>query len=184
MKSYKVLKNQEFSFGDFKLVPIREIDKFLIMSWRNEQIDYLRQDKILTKNDQLNYFKNIISKLYNQTFPDQLLFSLLKKNICIGYGGLVHINWIDKNAEISFIMDTKLEKNHFTELWTVFLNILNQIAFKELCFNKIYTYAFDLRPNLYDILENCGYTKEAVLKNHIKYKSVFKDIVIHSKFNV
>ena len=50
------------------------------MSWRNEQIDYLRQDKILTKNDQLNYFKNTISKLYNQTFPDQLL-SLLKKNV-------------------------------------------------------------------------------------------------------
>ena len=183
MKSYKVLKNQEFSFRDYKLIPLRESDKFLIMKWRNEQIDFLRQDKILTEKDQSNYFKKTISKLYNKTFPDQLLFSLLKKNICIGYGGLVHINWIDKNAEISFIMDTNLEKKKFKELWSFFLKILKIIAFKELFFNKIYTYAYDLRPHLYEVLENCGYTKEAVLKKHIEFKSDYKDIVIHSKFN-
>ena len=77
MNGYKVLKNQEFSFADYKLVPLREKDKFLIMKWRNDQIDFLRQDKILTKRDQSYYFKNTISKLYNHSSPNQLLFSLI-----------------------------------------------------------------------------------------------------------
>tara|TARA_B100001093_G_C26732907_1_gene973088 strand:+ start:163 stop:720 length:558 start_codon:yes stop_codon:yes gene_type:complete len=183
MKNYKVLKNKKFSYGDYNLVPLRDRDKFVIMKWRNEQIDFLRQGKILTEKDQLNYFKKTISKLYNQTFPNQLLFSLIKENICIGYGGLVHINWNDKNAEISFIMDTELEKKYFKEIWAVFLKMLDLIAFNELYFNKIYTYAYDLRPLLYDVLEDSGYIKEAVLKNHFEFKSDLKDIVIHSKFN-
>jgi hypothetical protein len=36
---------------------------------------------------------------------ESLLFSFLKNGECIGYGGLVHINWIDQNAEISFMID-------------------------------------------------------------------------------
>ena len=42
-----------------------------------------------------------------------VLFNYLHNGKCIGYGGLVHINWIDKNAEVSFIMDTELEENYF-----------------------------------------------------------------------
>ena len=56
MNTYKVLKNQEFRSANFKITPIRFSDKFLIMKWRNEQIDILRQEKPLTKKDQLIYF--------------------------------------------------------------------------------------------------------------------------------
>jgi hypothetical protein len=50
-------------------------------------------------------------KLFQLQKPNQILFSFLEENKCIGYGGLVHINWNDINGEISFIIDTKLEKN-------------------------------------------------------------------------
>ena len=117
MRKYKVLDIQEFEFGEYKLTPIRHQDRFDIMKWRNEQIYHLRQSSPLTEEVQDKYFNEVISNLFNQELPNQLLFSFLKNDKCIGYGGLVHINWIDKNAEISFIMDTSLEAESFKENW-------------------------------------------------------------------
>lgn len=184
MNRYKILINQEFRFNNLKIVPIRFSDKFLIMKWRNEQIDILRQDRFLTKNDQTIYFENTILNLFSQDYPSQLLFSLINENKCIGYGGLVNINWKDKNAEISFIMDTKLENLSFDFYWKVFLGLIEQVAFKELSLHKIFTYAFDLRPHLYQVLEDQGFLREAILKKHFLFKGDFKNIIIHSKFNV
>ena len=48
---------------------------------------------------------------------------------------------------------------------------------------KIFTYAFDLRPNLYEVLENSLYKKEAKLKEHCLFNEKFIDVVIHSKVN-
>ena len=62
------------------------------MKWRNEQIYHLRQAKPLTAEDQKNYFSNVVSKLYDQEKPAQILFSFLKDGKCIGYGGLVGYN--------------------------------------------------------------------------------------------
>ncbi len=103
---------------------------------------------------------------------------------CVGYGGLVHINWVDKNAEISFIMNTELEKENFSKYWSAYLGLIECVAFNELGLHKIYTYAFDLRPHLYDTVENEGYKKEAVLKEHCLFQGMFKDVVIHSKINI
>ena len=103
MNSYKVLKKQLFSLNEYSIIPIRYEDRLSILKWRNEQIYHLRQDKLLTKNDQDYYFKNVVNRLFNQQRPNQLLFSFLKENLCVGYGGLVHINWVRKNAEISFV---------------------------------------------------------------------------------
>ena len=178
---YKVLNKQTFSEGEYSIVPIRFEDKLPIMQWRNQQMYHLRQAKELTENDQELYFNNIVSKLFDQEQPSQILFSYLKGIKCIGYGGLVHINWIDKNAEISFIMDTSLEKDSFGFHWKTYLGLIEKVAFDELNLHKIFTYAFDLRPNLYVALEESGYTKEAVLKEHCFYKDEFKDVIIHSK---
>ena len=154
-----------------------------VMKWRNEQIYHLRQDKPLTEAVQNSYFENVVAKLFDEDKPSQILFSFLENDICIGYGGLVHINWSDKNAEISFIMNTDLEKNDFQKHWGTFLNLIEQVAFIDLKFYKITTYALDLRPKLYFILENSGFYKEATLKKHCFFNGEFKNIIIHSKFN-
>jgi RimJ/RimL family protein N-acetyltransferase len=183
MNFYKALNRQNFSRGTFSLVPIRYEDRMDIMKWRNEQIYHLRQDIPLTEKDQEVYFKTVVEKLFNQKDPKQLLFSYLEDDICIGYGGLVHINWIDKNAEISFVMNTILEKDYFSKHWRIFLELIEEVAFTELDLHKIYTYAFDLRPNLYTPLEDSGFRKEAALKRHCFFKGEFKDVIIHAKFN-
>lgn len=184
MNSYKILKNQVISQDEYTIVPIRYKDRMDILKWRNEQIYHLRQEKLLTEIDQENYFKNIVNKLFNQDQPSQLLFSFLKGEACIGYGGLVHVNWVDRNAEVSFIMNTELENEFFSMYWKIFLGLIEQVAFKDLKLFKMFTYAFDLRPKLYSILEKESWLKEAVLKKHFCLNGNFGDIIIHSKFNL
>ena len=182
MNIYKVLKSQKFSKDQYSIVPLRYKDRMDILKWRNEQIYHLRQDRLLTEIDQENYFKNIVNKSFNKDQPSQLLFSYLNGETCIGYGGLVHVNWIDRNAEVSFIMNTELESEYFSMHWKIFLGLIEQVAFKDLKLFKTFTYAFDLRPKLYKVLEEENWNKEAVLKRHFCLNGSFKDIIIHSKF--
>ncbi len=179
MNFYKCLNTQEFVSGKYKIVPIRLIDRFDIMKWRNEQMYHLRQKKPLTVEDQENYFTNVVSKIFDLNEPNQILFSFLENDTCVGYGGLVHINWKEKNAEISFIMDTKLEKERFEEIWIIYLDLIEQAAFNDLKFKKIYTYAFDLRLNLFKVLETSGFRLDNSLGNI--QKSGKGKVVIHSK---
>ena len=63
MVRYICLKQQEFSYGNYRLVPLRYEDRFLIMKWRNEQIYHLRQSSLLTEEDQQRYFDNVVAKI-------------------------------------------------------------------------------------------------------------------------
>lgn len=183
MKRYKCLNNQVFENKLFTLVPLRDQDKYEILKIRNEQIYHLRQSELLTIERQESYFKTVVDSLFNQEQPNQILFSYLENGKFIGYGGLVHINWIDKNAEISFIMNTELEKDNFQKHWDIYLGLIEKVAFLDLEFHKIFTYAFDLRPHLYEALEKAGFTKEAQLKEHCLFDGEYIDVVIHSKIN-
>lgn len=183
MRNYNCLNIQTFNLHEFSIVPIRDQDKLAILKWRNEQIFHLRQNKQLTAWDQDNYFSDVVSELFEADQPSQILFSYLENDVCIGYGGLVNINWIDKNAEISFIMNTELEKDYFQFHWKNYLGLIEKIAFEELRLHKIFTYAFDLRPHLYNALESVGFSKEAILGEHCFFDGKYIDVVIHSKTN-
>ena len=181
--SYKALNNKNLlSFEDFTLLPVRFEDRFPIMNWRNDQIYHLRQNEILTRDIQDSYFKNVIRPLFIKNTPDQIIFSLLKENKLVAYEGLVHINWIDSRADISFVMETELEKKYFKKFWSIFLEFIEKIALEDLELNKIYVYAFDLRPKLYDVLEKKKFINDARLKDHVFIDNEYKDVVIYSKF--
>ncbi|MGK0137622.1 MAG: RimJ/RimL family protein N-acetyltransferase [Algoriphagus sp.] len=180
---YKALSHQVYKFDDYKLVTIRKEDRYKIMQWRNEQIFHLRQAEPLTKEKQDWYFDNVVAKLFDQEQPNQILFSFLENEECIGYGGLVHINWIDRHAEISFVMNTALEDQFFETNWQNFLRLIEQVAFEDLNFHKLFTYAFDIRPHLYSVLESAGFKNEAILPEHCLFDGSFKNVVIHGKIN-
>ncbi|MEQ8217965.1 MAG: GNAT family N-acetyltransferase [Arenibacter sp.] len=181
--NYKVLNNQIFSNGKYAIVPIRMEDRHMIRKWRNEQIFHLRQNKVLSEEDQDNYFNTVVASLFSQEHPSQILFSYLDGDTCIGYGGLVHINWVDKNAEISFITNTAIKNEQYEFHFSNFLSLIDEVACIELGFHKIFTYAFDVRPDIYPMLEKNGFNREAVLKEHCFFNGGFKDVIIHSKFN-
>ena len=179
---YKNINSNSFNNGMYSLVPIRDEDKYDIMNWRNNQLDILRQEIVLSIEQQEHYFKTVVDKLFDIEEPKQLLFSFLENNKLIGYGGLVHIDWETKTAEISFLTETSRNINAdvFISDWANYLSILKKIANDYLNFKSIYTYAYDLRPNLYIALQEAGFTEINRYRNHIQIEDKKVDAVIHS----
>ena len=153
---YRKLDREIYLNGKYKLRTISYEDRIAIMQWRNEQLYHLRQKDPLTEQEQDYYFSTVVASLFKNEYPNQLLFSLDQDERHIAYGGLVHIDWKKSYAELSFVMDTKLEKLFFEDLWTVFLNLIEEVA-KDLKINVLYTAAYDLRPKLYKVLEENNY---------------------------
>ena len=180
---YKCLNKQIYTIGEFKIAPIRFEDRGIIMKWRNQQMYHLRQNKILTIEDQNLYFENVVKQLFIDNEPKQLLFSFFEKDKIVGYGGIVHVDWENKNAEISFILDTENESQHFENFWMHFLKLIEEVSFENLHLHKLYTYAFDLRPKLYNVLESYFYIKEAELRDHVFFNNTYINVIIHSKIN-
>lgn len=180
---YKCLNINNFTHGQFSIKPLEYNNRLDIMKWRNEQIFHLRQDKPLTEKDQNNYFNTVVYSLFEQDKPKQLLFGYYLSKKLIGYGGLVHIDWNHKRAEISFIMKTSLEDLEFALHWKIFLQLIEEVAFDELCFNKIYTYSYNLRPHLYPILLDRAFEFESRLRKHYYFDNKYVDCLIHCKFN-
>lgn len=180
-KKYKILKVQSFEKAEYLLKPIRFEDRHKIMKWRNEQIKHLRQSKPLKRKEQDEYFNTVILRQFDQENPEQILFSFLKDDKCIGYGGLVHINWKQKKAEISFLIDTEIEKDHFKKFWLIFIGMIEKVAFNELDFNEIFTYSYEVRPNLYPILEQGGFIEKERILNAKLIENNPVDALIHIK---
>jgi RimJ/RimL family protein N-acetyltransferase len=183
-RGYKCLPNNNFCKENYALIPIRDEDKYDIRDWRNNQIDILRQESFLTSEQQEHYFKTVVDKLFDVEEPKQLLFSFLENDILIGYGGLVHIDWENKTAEISFLTETSRnkKKEQFISDWYYYLSILKIITQKYLHFKSIYTYAYDIRPNLYIALEKSGFKETKRIKDFIEINNELKDLVIHTYY--
>ena len=179
--NYQCLDNQEYTQEGYSLVPIRWQDRYKIMQWRNEQMFHLRQDKELTVEDQDAYFENIVAKLFDLDKPKQILFSFLKDKECIGYGGLVHIDWNKKTAEISFLINSELERTQFSKLWLIFLSMIEKIAFHEIKLNEVFTYSYEVRPKLYPILDQAGFIEKERISAAIQLNNKSIDGLIHIK---
>jgi RimJ/RimL family protein N-acetyltransferase len=179
---YKNINSTTFKEGNYSLVPIRDEDKYEIRDWRNSQIEVLRQENFLSLEEQEHYFKTVVDKLFEVEEPKQLLFSFLESDVLIGYGGLVHIDWEKKTAEISFLTETSRNASSeiFISDWINYLSIIKKIANDYLNFNSIFTYAYDLRPNLYIALQKVGFSETNRYKNHIQIGNKNVDVVIHT----
>ena len=76
-RKYSFLPGKEYCSNKYSLVPLREQDVESIRKWRNEQIDILRQNKPLTKDEQSKYYHQIIKKSFYEKKPKVILFSFL-----------------------------------------------------------------------------------------------------------
>ena len=169
MNKYECFPIGSLSFNEYSVVPLREEDVYSIMNWRNAQIDILRQKKFLTSEDQKKYYTEIISPSFKKVFPNQLLFSYLYKGSCIGYGGLVHISWEDRRAELSFVVDDKRasDKNIYKQDFETFLNLMKYAAFEIIKFNRIFTETYSIREFHINIIESSGFLFEGQLREHV-----------------
>ena len=182
MNSYKALNKQVYNFEDFSIVPIRHKDMVKIMNWRNTQIIHLRQKIELTIEKQEEYYEKVIKNLFKDEQPNQLLFSFLEKDICIGYGGLVHMNWEDKRAEMSFLVNPVIASNieAYEISFSSFIKLIKKVCFEEIKFNKLYTETYSNRLKHIKILEKNEFVIEGILREHIIQKSKFQNSILHS----
>lgn len=181
MNAYKILSQNVFAAGEYSIVPIRMEDRHAIRKWRNEQIYHLRQSKPLSEADQDHYFETVVAHLFEKEKPEQLLFSFLEGDSCIGYGGIVHIDWRDRNGEISFLIDSERNtEKHYLKLFEIFLDLLTQAAIEAGLF-KIYTYGYDIADYRFIPLERTGFSLEAVLKEHVLVEGRLCDVRMYGK---
>ena len=181
---YSVLNSKKYLLSHLELIPICKQDMEKIRIWRNQQRNILRQNKIVTKKEQENYFNSIIKPGFKQKHPEMILFSILEHGECVGYGGLVHIDWNSKRAEISFLTDPKRTKlnSEFQKDFKIFLEIILNIGFNEFSLNKLTTETFTFRKNIIHILERIGFVNEAILKDHVRKNNQYYNSLLHCIF--
>lgn len=183
---YLLIKGAQLKQESIELVSLQEEDIFKIKDWRNEQLVFLRQTKPLTEADQKKYFKQVIKPTFALQAPPLILLSILEKGVCIGYGGLVHIDWGHQRAEVSFLLETSksCDPKMHTQYFKVFLDLIKYLAFKHLHLHRLYTETFDIRSHHIKVLEQTGFVLEGRLKDHIKQKEKYIDSLIHGCINL
>jgi len=183
------------SLVDEVLVRLNSCDSFLdfgeirddtiehIRSWRNLQIDVLRQKKHISSQEQLKYFTKIAWPEMKKAQPVQLIFTLEQRSELQGYGGLVNIDWDHMRAEVSFLLRPEIERiaKKKTALFSEFLERITGVAFDHLRLNRLFTETYTHRVSHIGVLEKCNFVAEGTLRQHVRGPEGFQDSVIHAK---
>jgi RimJ/RimL family protein N-acetyltransferase len=169
------------NIDDYQLIPIRQMDMENIRVWRNAQIDILRQSKSISSEEQERYFDKHIKPLFQESEPSQILFSYLYQERCIGYGGLVNIDWYSKRGEVSFLLETSRvdDEETYAQDFLYFLTLIRQFAFQYLQLHRLFTETFAFRKAHIKILETFGFKFEGTLREHVYKKKQWNDSIMH-----
>lgn len=184
--NYKLL-GDNFSLCEQNLcmMVINRDDIESIRGWRNAQTKVLRQNKIITKQEQIQYFEHYIFNEYCSSEPSNILFSLFFEGTLLGYGGLVHVSWENKRAEISFLVSPEVASNKdlYKDIFTSFLKLTKVIAINYLGLRRIFTETFDFRNAHISILEDSGFVREGVMNDHVIIEGRPCASIIHGFIN-
>jgi RimJ/RimL family protein N-acetyltransferase len=176
---YLCLKAQRFATQDgYTIVPLRKQDIQKIREWRNTQIDILRQQMPLTTEQQETYYQDFIEPSFRQEQPTIILFSFLKNDLCIGYGGLVHIDWLAQRGEVSFLVNPEFFSD-YENLFEQFYALMQFVAFEDLKFHRIFTETFAFRLDHMPLIEQAGFRQEGHLREHVFKRGRWHDSFIH-----
>jgi RimJ/RimL family protein N-acetyltransferase len=178
---YACLRHQRFVNGIYSIRPVDDAHIEPIRVWRNEQITVLRQKDIISAQQQRDYYETKIWPAMTLPEPDNILMAFFERSRLIGYGGLVHIAWEHRRAELSFLLDTTLmEKSSvFRKLHQVFLNLIRLLAFEDLVLNRLYTETYSFRSDMIASLEHFGFQYEGEMRQHVRVNGSYVNSVIH-----
>jgi RimJ/RimL family protein N-acetyltransferase len=179
---YNILGIEPFSIDGYSISSVEMNDAEPIRIWRNEQMSALRQNKALTKDQQADYFKQIIENDFGMNQPIQIIVRFCHEKKLIGYGGLVHIDWINLRAEISFLLDTNYthDHNNYSYLLSVFFELIKKVAFGKLGLHKLTTEAYAHRGYHVSAIEKTGFKREGILREHTIIEGKWTDAILAS----
>jgi RimJ/RimL family protein N-acetyltransferase len=178
---YRSLIDPLIDVSGYALQSLREVDALDIARWRNEQMQVLRQSRLLTEQDQRRYYGEFVAPSMSASQPDMVLVSFLMQGRCIGYGGLTHIDWGAQRAEVSFLLDTSrtVDKSSYRTDFVAFLRLLKTLAFERLLLRRLFTETYDIRPYHTAALEAAGFINEGRLRKHYLIDGALTDAVFH-----
>lgn len=147
-------------------------------------MDILRQNVLLTDEDQIRWF----AKLAND--KKQVLFAITEevsteKSDLVGYCGLTNLDFVNRRGEVSFVMKTEIthDEAEYEAYFLAVLEMLKKYAFEELKLHKLFTETYEFRKFHISILEKFGFKLDGRYKEHIFHEGKFIDSLIHSLIN-
>jgi RimJ/RimL family protein N-acetyltransferase len=168
----KILQNKSCYLSSLQHTDLEQI-----RVWRNIQMAILRQYKPLTEKNQEDWWNSLAAD------TKTILFTIIssQSDDLIGYCGLTNVDFQNSRAEVSFL--TKYANDAITEYRQTFLETLNMLcifAFRKLKLNRLFTETFEFRKDHIKILEEFGFIKEGVLREHVFKEGSFTNSEIHS----
>jgi RimJ/RimL family protein N-acetyltransferase len=163
--------------------PVQQDDIEAIRRWRNAQLDVLRQSQPITRRQQERYYATHVWPSARTSQPRQILVSYFEGDRHIGYGGLVHIAWEHKRAEISFLLDPS-QAGNYRAYFSTFLRLIRRFAFEHLGIQRLFTETYAMRAEHMAVLEEAGFQREGVLRRHVLIGGKPVDSIIHGCLHV
>ncbi|MEM7615262.1 MAG: GNAT family N-acetyltransferase [Pseudomonadota bacterium] len=166
---YRVMPNAHLRRGALCVSALQPRHIEAVRIWRNAQMDVLRQTHPITAAAQRAYFETHVWPEKPRDTPRQILLAIAREGTLIGYGGLVHIDWPSRRAEVSFLVDPALERQPKAraEVFLGYLKLVQNLAFDDLSLNRLTTETYAQRTGHIDTLEAAGFRLEGTLREHV-----------------
>lgn len=184
-RAYRCLRDQELISGQFTLKTVQDEDVEDIRIWRNGQLDVLRQAEPISSSQQQKYFEQSIWPAMELEKPENILLTFFEGGRRIGYGGLVHISWEHRRAEVSFLLDTVISEDvrERKRYFSIYLKMIQGFAFENLSLNRLTTETYDVRPDYINVLEENNFICEGRLRRHVIINGEYVDSLCHAVLN-
>jgi RimJ/RimL family protein N-acetyltransferase len=174
----EIEENIVSEYNNRVLLPLERKYLKKLMDFRNQQMEILRQNKLLTEKDQEKWFEKISQD------KTQLMFEILLKDeyTFVGCCGLTYIDYDNCRGELSFIVDPKRAENEeiYKEDFIAVLTMLCKYGFEKIKLKKIFTETYDFRKKHIEILESFGLKYEGKMRKHVLINGKHHDSLLHS----
>jgi len=181
MNTYACMPRARLEHRGRALVPVQPEHIESIRLWRNAQMDVLRQSAPISATQQQAYFERHIWPTQSQAQPAQILVGYLHDGNLIGYGGLVHIAWEHRRAEVSFLLDPQrtVSEPAYAADFLAFLSLVQVLAFDALGLHRLYTETYAIRTHHISVLEAAHFQPEGRLRAHVWIDGRAVDSLMH-----
>lgn len=178
---YLCMPRARLTLGSLAIAAVQPAQIEAIRLWRNAQLRVLRQTAPISAQQQQDYFARHIWPEMAAPQPTTILVAFFSDDVFIGYGGLVHIAWEQRRAEVSFLLDTALAgtPDDHGRLFPHFLCLMQRLAFHDLGLERLCTETYDLRPGYLWALELAGFQREGTLRGHVIIDGTPTNAVLH-----
>jgi RimJ/RimL family protein N-acetyltransferase len=176
---------------NLKFTSLEKDDLTQIKNWRNEQQNICRYWKPLTDDNQEDWYYT-----YSDKDAREVIFAIREivtlkhgtpsysettKEYLIGYCGLVYIDWLNRRAEYSILVD-KARHDNYDEIFKKTTDFIVGYGFSVLNLNKITTETFAFRKHQIELLDKYGFERQGILIEHTYKKGKYWDSHLHAIF--